>query len=62
MKGYEIKFNVYADTKKEADDAAAEIRKFIDSLGQQGRAVTANKIAAAVRKYGNNIFVTNYFR
>ena len=62
MQGFEIKFNVYANTQQEADEAAGEIRRFITSQAQQGRAVTANKIADAIRKYGSNYFVNSYFK
>ena len=62
MEGFEIKFNVYAATQDEADEAAQTIRQFISELAVQGKAVTATKITEAVRKYRNNYFVINYFK
>ena len=62
MTGFEMKFSVYADSQEEADDAVAEVKKFISDLALQGKAVTAKKIADAIRKYKNNYFVTNYFK
>lgn len=62
MEGFEIKFNVYAATQEEADEAAQTIRQFISELAVQGKAVTATKITEAVRKYRNNYFVINYFK
>ena len=62
MQGFEIRFNVYAHDQREADDATAEIKRFVSELAAQGRAVTARKIADAVRKYKTNYFVTNYFK
>ena len=62
MQGFELKFNVYANTKQEADEATKEIVQFINELAQEGKAVTATKIAEAIRKYKRNIFVTSYFK
>ena len=62
MSGFEIKFNVYANSQEEADRATEAIKAFISAKASQGVAVTANKIAAAVNKYGDNYFVSNYFK
>ena len=62
MHGYEIKFNVYAESQAEADRATAVIKAFINEKARQGIAVTANKVADAVNKYKDNYFVTSYFR
>ena len=62
MRGYEIRFNVYANSQEEADRAAAAVKAFINAKAAQGVAVTADKIAAAVEKYKDNYFVTSYFR
>jgi len=61
MKGYEIRFKVFADSKEEADKAAEAIRGFVDSRAQLGIAVTAEKIAVAVDKWKDNYFVNRYF-
>ena len=62
MQGFEIRFNVYANGQDEADCATAEIKQFISEMAVQGKAVTATKIADAVKRYKNNYFVTNYFK
>lgn len=62
MSGFEVRFNVYANSQEEADLATAAIKAFIDAKAQQGVAVTADKITAAVNKYKDNYFVTSYFK
>lgn len=59
MKGYEIKFNIYAETPEEVEDARLAIVAFINQHAQQGRAVTARKVAGAVRDWGRNPIVKN---
>ena len=62
MQGYEVRFNIYANTQDEADAASNAIKGFISEMANKGIAVTANKIGAAVEKWKHNIFVTNYFK
>lgn len=62
MSGYEIKFNVYANSQEEAELATAAIKDFISAKAMQGIAVTASKLTEAVRRYRDNYFVTNYFK
>ena len=62
MKGYPIKFNVYAETQAEADKAAEAIKSFISVQARKGIAVTAEKLAAAVEKWKDNYFVISYFK
>lgn len=62
MKGFEVKFNVYAETQEEADAATAEIKKFISEYASKGIAVTAVKIMEAVERWKNNSFVFRYFK
>ena len=62
MQGFEVKFNVYADSQDQADFASALVKQFITELAQKGIPVTANKIAEAVNKWKGSYFVTNYFR
>ena len=59
MKGYEIKFNVYAESQEEADAATQAIKAFISEHAKQGRAVTANKISAAISNWKSNVLVKN---
>ena len=62
MQGFEVKFNVYANSQEEADRASAIIKQFITEQAQKGVAVTATRIADAVEKWKGNYFVTNYFK
>ena len=59
MKGYEIKFNIYAENAEEVEQARQAIVSFIDQNAKQGRAVSATKIAEAVSKWDKNPFVRN---
>lgn len=60
MKGFEIRFNVFADSQEEADRATLALRSFVDGKAREGVAVTADKIARAVEKWKDNYFVNNY--
>lgn len=66
MRGYEVRFNIYAESQEEADAVSQAIKGFISENARNGIAVTATKITDAVRRWGNNPFVrnkiTNYFR
>ena len=62
MQGFELRFNVYAETQEEADAATQAIKGFISDMARNGVAVTANKLTSAIAKWKNNVFVTNYFK
>ena len=62
MQGYEIKFNVYADSQEEADSATLAVKSLISEYASRGVAVTGSKISEAVEKWKGNIFVFNYFK
>ena len=62
MKGFEVKFNVYANTQEEADLASGAIKQFISEMAQKGVAVTAEKVSRAINKWKGSPFVINYFR
>lgn len=57
MEGYEIKFNIYADSEQEAEAARQAIVGFIGTMARQGRAVRGSKIADAVARWDNNPFI-----
>ena len=61
MKGFRVSFNVYADSQQEADLVSEAFKAFVSEQAQRGVAVTANKLAEAIRRYKNNYFVTTYF-
>lgn len=62
MQGYPITFNIYAESPEEAELATQAIKDFISAKARVGVAVTAKKVADAVDKWRDNVFVTNYFR
>lgn len=59
MNGYEIKFNIYADSPEEVEAARTSIVSFINQHARHGRAVTARKITEAVSRWDKNPFVRN---
>lgn len=59
MNGYEIKFNIYADSPEEVEAARFAIVSFINQHAQHGRAVTARKVTEAVSRWDKNPFVRN---
>ena len=59
MQGYEIKFNIYAESAEEATAARNAVVGFINTLAQQGRAVSGKKIAEAAERWDKNPFVRN---
>ncbi|MBO4718958.1 MAG: hypothetical protein J5658_03690 [Prevotella sp.] len=62
MKGFEIRFNVYAETQEEADRASHALRSFVDGKARQGVAVTADKIFRAVERWKDSYMVNNYLK
>ena len=62
MGGYEVRFNVYAESQAEADAASAAIKAFISAKARTGVAVTATKLTQAVEKWKDNYFVNQYFK
>ena len=62
MQGYEMKFNVYADSQAEADAATLAVKALISNLAMRGIAVRASKIEQALSKWGASTFVSNYFK
>jgi len=62
MGGYEVRFNVYANSQEEADRASEAVKAFISEKARIGVAVTAERIVSAISKYKDNYFVTNYFK
>ena len=62
MKGYEVRFNVYAESQDEADMASLALRSFVDGKARMGLAVTADKIAKAVERWKDSYMVNNYLK
>ena len=59
MKGYEIKFEIYAENEEEALRAERAFKMFISQQAMAGRAVTGNKIANILPKWESNAIVRN---
>ena len=59
MKGYEIKFNIYAEDENEANEARTAIIGFITEHAQAGRAGTGKKITTALSNWKSNAIVKN---
>jgi hypothetical protein len=62
MQGYEVRFNVYADSQEEAAQASQAIKEFISRMASKGIPVTGRRIADAAQRWKDNVFVENYFR
>ena len=62
MKGYEVKFNIYAESQEEADDLSRAVKEFIAARARTGIAVTARKLCEALARWGANAFITGFFR
>ena len=59
LQGYEIRFNIYANSQDEVDKAREALVGFINQNARCGRAVTALKIAEAVSRWDENPIVMN---
>ena len=62
MSGYEVKFNIYANSQQEADAVSMAFGKFVDERAREGVAVSASKLLSIVSKWGSNPIIKNYFK
>lgn len=66
MQGYEVRFNIFAESQEEADAVSMVFKDFVNENARRGVAVTAAKITSAVRRWGSNPFIrerlNNYFK
>ena len=66
MQGFEIKFNIYANSEEEVELARRAIVGFISENAEQGRAISAAKIAEIIPQWKNNALIRqhieNFFR
>lgn len=60
MKGFEVKFNIYANSQEEADEASQTIKDFIAENAKNQVAITANKVSKAIKNWKSNVFVKNH--
>ncbi len=57
MQGYEVKFNIYAESQEEADAVSQALKGFINENARIGVAVSAAKILSAFQRWGGNAFI-----
>ena len=66
MQGYEVKFNIYAESQAEADAVSQAFIAFISENARKGIAISAARCLQAVSDFGANPFIrnriTNYFK
>lgn len=66
MKGFEIKFNIYAEDGDEAEKAKEALVGFINIQAKEGRAVSATKIIEAMNRLEKSPFIkmqiNNFFK
>lgn len=59
LKGLPITFNIYAENEQEVEELRFVITEFIRLQAEKGRAVTARKMADALRSWDKNPIVKN---
>lgn len=59
MKGYPVTFNIYANDEQEVEVLRFVITEFIRTHAEQGRAVSATKVADALRNWDKNPIIKN---
>ena len=59
MQGYEVKFNIYAESQEEADAVSKALGGFVNENARIGVAVSASKILGAFQRWGGNAFIRN---
>jgi hypothetical protein len=57
LQGYEMKFNIYAESQQEVEEARAAIITFINTLAKNGYAVRGSKITEAMKQWDKNQFI-----
>ena len=59
LQGLPITFNIYANDEQEVEVLRFVITEFIRINAEQGRAVSANKVAEALRSWDRNPIIKN---
>lgn len=62
MKAYQATIYVYAEDESEVKELEKRFFDFVNEKRNQGVAVSAKKMTAALEKFKNNYFVNNYLR
>lgn len=59
MQVFTTEIKIYADGQQEVEEFRACLMEFIKTHAEQGRAVTAGKLTAALKNWDKNIIVRN---
>jgi hypothetical protein len=62
LKPYKIDMYVYAMDEREARELERSLKDFVNRQRERGVAVTAEKLNAMLKQYGDNILITNFLR
>lgn len=62
MQGYKIEFRIFAESQEQADAVGQALGRFVDDRAKEGIAVSADKMLAAVARWGKSPIIRNYFR
>lgn len=57
LKGFPLSFNIYAENEQEVEECRQAIIAFIGLQASQCRAVTARKVAQALKNWDKNFLV-----
>ena len=59
LQGFPLTFNIYANNEREVSDLRFIITEFIRLNAEEGIAISADKLAAAMRDMNNNPIIKN---
>ena len=62
MKPYKIEIYVYAESEGEAQTVEKAVKDFVKEKYQKGILVTADKLVAALARFGNSIIVNQFLK
>lgn len=62
MQQYNITIPVYADSAENAENLAKDFYLFVDEKRKQGIAITAEKLAEALKRYKDNFLLISYLK
>lgn len=62
LQPYKIDLFVYAESDSEALALEQALKRFVNTQRERGVAVTAEKLNAMLKQYGDNILITNFLR
>lgn len=57
-----ITFYVYAEDNSEAERLQKELYEFVNEKYEQGVLITANKLREAIRRFKDNVLVSNFLK